>query len=39
MASTLGFSKEALDQQIANLSAYIGAKLVVVNRLERERRD
>ena len=38
MASTLGFSKEALDQQIANLPAYIGAKLVVVNRLERERR-
>ena len=36
MASTLGFSKAALDQTVGILSAYIGAKLTAVNRFERE---
>ena len=38
MASTLGFSKAALEQDVGSLSAYIGAKLAAVNRFERERR-
>ena len=38
MASTLGFSKAALDRDVGSLSAYIGAKLAAVNRFERERR-
>jgi len=37
-ASTLGLSKAALEQEVGNLSAYIGSKLVVVNSLERTRR-
>jgi hypothetical protein len=37
MASTLGFSKAALDQTVGIVSAYIGAKLTAVNRFERER--
>lgn len=37
-ASTLGLSKAALEQEVGNLSAYIGSKLVVVNNLERTRR-
>lgn len=36
MASTLGFSKAALDRDVGSLSAYIGAKLAAVNRFERE---
>ena len=37
-ASTLGLSRAALEQEVGNLSAYIGSKLVVVNSLERVRR-
>jgi hypothetical protein len=38
MASTLGFSKAALEQEGRNISAYIGSHLLAVNRLERDRR-
>jgi hypothetical protein len=37
-ASILGLSKADLEQEVGNLSAYIGSKLVVVNSLERTRR-
>lgn len=37
-ASSLGLSKSALEQEVGNLSAYIGSRLVVVNSLERTRR-
>ena len=36
-ASTLGLSKGALEQEVGDLSAYIGSKLVAVNSLERTR--
>jgi hypothetical protein len=38
MASTLGLSRAALDQEVGNLATYIGTKLGAANRLERGRR-
>ena len=38
MASTLGLSRAALDQEVGNLSTYIGTKLGTANRLEKDRR-
>jgi hypothetical protein len=37
MASSIGLSRAALDQEVGDLSTYIGAKLAAANDVERER--
>jgi hypothetical protein len=38
MASSLGLSKAALEQEVGDLAAYINAQLMTVNALERDQR-
>ena len=38
MASSLGLSKAALEQEVGDLAAYINAQLMMVNALERDQR-
>jgi hypothetical protein len=39
MASSVGLSQTALDEEAGGLSSYIGAKLAAANKLERGRPD